>query len=211
MKMLRRIVNLRYPDELLKDGGDTPKMQEELILQARSATKDFWPELWEEDWRALEVLRIMRDLLVRFWEADDKRTRDWHIHRAREYYQSLMIQREPALRLQREAVNGAATKEGAIAALTRLNVEIDRRLNEPPAENKFENALFALQERANKPSRAPRVCNNPGTHHPGGGKYFFASRSSRKYCSVECAQEGARAIKRESWDLHKDEWRPKTK
>lgn len=66
--MLRRIVNLRYPDQLLKDGGDTPELQEELIRQTRSATKSFWPELWEEDLRATEILRVMRDLLQRFWK-----------------------------------------------------------------------------------------------------------------------------------------------
>src|SRR5262249_21583217 len=100
-----------------------------------------------------------------------------------------IIQQE--LRPQLEAVRSMAKKEEIIAALTRLNVDIERK--EPPIKKKFENALFALQERANKPSRAPPVCKNPRNHHPG-GKYFFASKRSRKYCSVECAQEAGRAV-----------------
>lgn len=114
-----------------------------------------------------------------------------------------MIQRD--YRPQLEEAGRKPTKEEVVAAFTRLNVDMERRLNEPPARNLFQKALFDLQERGRQPSRSPRRCNNEKCTHP----YFFASKTSRKYCSKKCVLEGKRKIKLDSWNRHKDEWRPR--
>src|SRR5215469_883626 len=65
----------------------------------RAITEEWWPELWKEipgqnidaDERGRQVLKKMRDYLRRFWEANTPRERDWHMYRAREYYERLRI------------------------------------------------------------------------------------------------------------------------
>jgi hypothetical protein len=236
LKMLQRIANLRYPDERLAnpnerlkedaerwDSFDTLQMQKQLVGEAKTATKDFWPELWEEEWRALDVLRVMRDLLRQFWEAKDKHSRDWYIHRAREYYQRLMIQRTPEFRQQLQEACNKPSKDEVIAALSRRYIEIDRRLDKPPARNRFEEALFQLQERAGHPSLAPRVCDNVAPALPPGVRddklpdqeneekcphpYFLRTKKHRRFCSAECSYCGEKKSKNKSWHTHKNEWR----
>jgi hypothetical protein len=201
LKMLCGIANLRYPDELVR-GDDqfiTQELQTEFTLRARNLTKNFWPELWEEDERALWVLREMRNLLRGFWEAkgntekEQEHARDWYIHRAREYYQRLMIQRQ--IRDQLDDAKSKPTKEEALNALSWLQIDIERRLNQPPAKNLFEDALFALQQRAYQRSLAPRCCAMKCGH-----PYFLKSKGPQKFCSPECFHESKKRSERKWWD-----------
>jgi hypothetical protein len=211
LEMLRRLVNLQYPNERVH--GETPilqEMQDEFTLKARNMTKNFWPELWEEEWRALENLRIVRHLLRLFWCERDERKRDWYIHRCRFFYRQLQIERE--FRQQREEAwqkvidgNEKSDRENGRIAVSWVYAQMDRALDNPPDGNPFENALYSLQERALWASRAPRCCKRKDKGCP--RPYFFASKKSRKFCSTECAQANAQQIKRESWHSHKKEWR----
>jgi hypothetical protein len=239
LEMLKRIANFRFPDQVRAekltadewvekrykelearerrepsipnlDGCIPQTAQHKFTIEARNATKNFWPELWEDEGQALEVLRQMRILLRAFWKAADKRSRGWYIHQARAYHRRFMIQRERKAELQQVqnellTADGKDQRERAFASLSWLYAEFDQMLFAAPAENPIERALFKLQERAEKPSMAPRVCNNPECPRP----YFFANKKSRRYCSPECAHEGAKASKRDSWDRHKEEWRTK--
>jgi len=202
LKMLCGIANLRYPDELVQgeDQYITKELQAEFTQRARKLTKNFWPELWEDETRALSVLRHMRNLLRAFWDARNEHARDWHIHRAREYYQRFIIQRQ--VRDQLDEAKNKPTKEEALDALSWVLIDIDRRLNEPPEANPFERALFSLQRRAYHKSLAPHLCEMKCIH-----PYFLKTKEFRKYCSPECYHESKKRSGRESWQKHKDEWR----
>jgi hypothetical protein len=216
LEMLRRVANFRYYDEEIRSEAKTEqehairiKLQAEKILVARNATIKFLPELWDgDDDRALQTLRIVRNLLQRFWCEKDERRRDWYIHRCRFFYRQLTIQgefredRDESWRKLIEA-KGQTDREYAQASIFTVYAKMDRALDIPPEENPFESALYALQERARKPSRAPRCCHRNGCSHP----YFFANKKSRKFCSPECARLKTLESKRDSWDRHKDEWR----
>ena len=211
LEMVRRLANLRYSDEQVRGEGQyiTNELQDAVVLEAQKATKNFWPELWESE-NALENLRIVRNLLHRFWCERDERKRDWYIHRCRFFYRQFMIERE--FRDEREKAwqklveaDEKSDREHGRNSLFWVYAQMDRALDKPAPENPFENALYSLQERARKPSRAPRCCQrkDKGCIHP----YFFANKKSRKFCSTECAQLSAQESKRESWHRHKDEWR----
>lgn len=184
----------------------SPQMKESLHYDARKATQNFWPELWDDEERALAVLRKMRDLLRRFWSEQDERARDWYIHRAREYYQSLMIQRE--IREHLEAAKRKPTKEEALNAIAALLSERDKKLDKPPMQSRFEDALFKLQERANKRSLAPLKCRYEKCLHP----YSLRSKERREFCTSDCFRQHKIDKALKAWHKHKHEWRrPKTK
>jgi hypothetical protein len=58
---------------------------------------------------------------------------------------------------------------------------------------------FDLQ--ASHPTRL-RVCKAEGCSHP----YFIAGDLKRKFCSVECSEEGRRELKREWWQKNGQAW-----
>src|SRR5215469_11402072 len=103
----------------------------------------------------------MRDYLRRSWEAETPRERDWHIYRAREYYERLRI-------LLQVLEFGIQSGTGIADAL----------LDQPPADNHISNALYKLQKRATKASLAPRICPNDDCK---GVRYFLAKRTGQKY------------------------------
>jgi hypothetical protein len=184
----------------------------------------------ETERRALAVLYEMRDLLRAFWSAKEKRARDWYIHRAREYYQRHFILPKTStarrdLEDAYEEVKKASSEDHeqppralnqlpqlpqALAKLSfavySLNREIEQLLNEPPAKNLFEDALFKLQQHADEhPSRAPHKCEN---RHCARRPYFLKSKTKRRYCSVECKHEAKRKRDLKLWHEKKHEYRP---
>jgi hypothetical protein len=52
--------------------------------------------------RGLETLRDMRNLLCKFWKAEDEPARAWYIHRARELYQRHAVLPKMSTALARE-------------------------------------------------------------------------------------------------------------
>jgi hypothetical protein len=58
---------------------------------------------------------------------------------------------------------------------------------------------FDLQ--ASHPERL-RICKAEGCSHP----YFIAGDLKRKFCSVECSEEGRRELKREWWQKNGQAW-----
>jgi hypothetical protein len=65
-------------------------------------------------------------------------------------------------------------RKEALDALSWVNIEIDRRLNEPPEANSFERALFSLQRRAYHKSFAPHLCEMKCIH-----PYFLMTKEFR--------------------------------
>ena len=73
------------------------------------------------------------------------------------------------------------------------------RLPQPPDEVPIERALrYLLSHHA----RA-RICPNEGCPAP----YFFADRSSQRYCSESCAQNAEKETKRRWWQKNGPSWR----
>src|ERR1700751_1982260 len=98
LETLRYIVNLEFPEMRGLPAGGAEL--EKFLSRVRLRTQVYWPELWTEDREKPpdSMLRRMRNLLRRFWEAsDDPRARDWYIHRAREFYQEPRVLRATSL------------------------------------------------------------------------------------------------------------------
>jgi len=73
----------------------------------------------------------------------------------------------------------------------------------PPPPSPFQQAVLYLFRRATK----TRGCCNRDCPSP----YFFAQRSSQKYCSQDCALPIQRDYKRRWWRRHGSEWRKRRK
>jgi hypothetical protein len=174
-------------------------------------------------------LRHMRELLLRFWLATDSRARDWYIHRAREYYQRMRLTRRLAkqgqgavisdalratllqlktIRDERDAARNAPTKEEAFSLWADADSRLEKLMDEAPPSSDFEDALFALQERARYPSTSPLRCPNC-IQKRGAGPFFLSERKGQKFCSEECFRASQLRSKRESWQSHQKEWRKK--
>jgi hypothetical protein len=169
----------------------------------RHATERLWPELWQpaipqqqlpkgtavED-RAWEVVKEMRGYLRRFWSADNEYSRDWHIHRAREYHHSLTILPE-VMKVPEIDETGRRIKQKFL-----LDIPPDRH-------NHIGKALFELQKRALKPKTAPRICPNDCEN-----RYFLSSEKGQRYCP-DCRRSQAardRDSKRKSYHVNKQTW-----
>jgi len=211
--MLIYIVNLRTPHERRAAGGIPEEEQSDFLRRLRNRTEKYWPELWKPvnegettdktNDRAFATVIRMRGYLRSFWKEPDEHARDWYIHRAREFYQRHFVLRDPTLRYRREVVDQASTAEEARDAMSWVNIEIERVLDEPPQHNLVEDALFELQQRALIPSKRPLYCQNADCERP----YFLSEKKGTKFCSPDCSQAGIRASKRKSWGANKNNWR----
>jgi hypothetical protein len=162
-------------------------------LTARCGWDDVWDENPDQDPPIL-ALKRMRDYLRRFWEARNDRARDWHIYRAREYYQRRRAAHET--RQEREFAREAPTKAEAFSRwFSGVEPRVENVLDQPPPRTKFGDLLFALQRRARKPSLAPRLCPNADCAAP----YFLSKKKSQKFCSPECARPSLLQNKRDSY------------
>ena len=185
------IVNLKFSGARERTRGKGfRREQTRFRKRLRERTERFWPELWKyasSDQAAEFVIRKMCGYLRRFWEATTDRDRDWYIHRARQYYSSLRVAREMTER--REEVHAIADRDKMFLGLQGLYVAMENALDEPPTRTAVEDALFELQHRALKPSKAPRVCPTCGT-------FFLSERVGQKFCSQECGRPNLLASKR---------------
>jgi hypothetical protein len=197
-ELLLYLVNMESP-YLGWQGAHSAWSREEhrdFTNRLREATQEHWPELWtiekqntpiEE--RAWEIALRMQKYLRAFWAADNDYARDWHIHRAREYHYRLHIL--PQLLDFDERMRPIRAEE---------------LLNEPPAKNDpFAKALYDLQVRAKKSSRAPRVCPNDCER-----RYFLSTKKGQRYCPdcrrSEAAKKRMRASKLTSYHRNKNNW-----
>jgi hypothetical protein len=183
------------------------KANEAFLDRARHRTEKYWPELWMNEPGQVPpglMLHRMRTYLQRFWLEQDDRARDWHIHRAREFYQDSRVLR--ATRSLSEQISNAAAVDEARRLYLDWNQERENTLDEPPPRNEFEDALFELQERARFPSTRPLRCPNC-VQEPPRGPFFLSPRKGTKYCTPECAEAAQLASKRRSWSLNKHNWR----
>jgi hypothetical protein len=73
----------------------------------------------------------------------------------------------------------------------------------PPPPSPFQQSVLYLFKRATK----TRGCSNPDCPSP----YFFAQRSTQKYCSEDCALPFQRDYKRRWWRKHGSDWRRRRK
>jgi hypothetical protein len=170
---------------------------DEFLRAIRPLTEPHWPSLWDEPhpedrelYHSPEVILYnVRDYLRQFWLAPDKRSRDWYIFRAREYCEHNRVQRETS-RLRRLLDKAKTPDEAAIIRLA-LEGQTEAKLDEPPPLTPFEVGLYALQERAEYPSTAPRKCRNENCLKP----YFLSERKGQEFCCPECAQAGSRKSK----------------
>ena len=209
-----RILSTKEKDEL-KSGESvwyegSPSFMESL----RSALEHIWPEIWSDEPDqppAFVPVRAMQGYLRNCWDAHDNRERDWHIHRAREYYQRTRILRETRnLRDLSKKALGAGNAE----MLHHLTNDIDRMsgdlLDKVPAHGCFlEDALFHLQEMATKPSRRPLHCPTPLCTKP----YFFSHKKGTRYCKT-CRQRAQahdrkKQSGRDTWHRNKATYRKK--
>jgi hypothetical protein len=234
------IVNLCTPYEGFNLGGAestawTPEEYLDFTDRLRQATKEYWPELWQapspkkqsirvEDWenqsirvedRAWEVIHRMREYLRRFWRADNEYDRDWHIHRAREWWYSLQVlpelqktvapglqyrfsdEPEPKL-IEKTVLDSNTIDETAIKIKQQYLLDIPPRWHDPITK-----ALYELQLRARKPSTAPRICPNECEN-----RYFLSNTKGEVYCP-ECRRSQAarnKSSKRNSYHANKDRW-----
>lgn len=179
--------------------GVAGELQARFLAAAKRATADLWPELWEDEPMAPEVLRPFRNMLRAFWRENDKRNRDWHVYQAHIFYWRFMVQRRqrPQLREAQERLFAAETRserEAAFTSLSSLYAESDRVFSNPPGNSPFEEALFKLPKL--KPSHAPSICKNPECSH----RYFFKSKAQRVYCSPKCFREHKNAKALIEWN-----------
>src|SRR5215469_6862612 len=176
-----------------RKAGRLPERRRPYNPSARppAITEKWWPELWKDipgqnvdaDIRGREVLKKIRTYLRRFWEAKTPRERDWHIYRAREYYERLRILPD---------VLAFGTQSAQVA---------DALLDQLPPDSHISKALYELQKRATKKSLAPRICPNDDCR---GERYFLGKKTGQKYCSDACSQAGSRGIKLEWYHDNKD-------
>jgi hypothetical protein len=73
----------------------------------------------------------------------------------------------------------------------------------PPPPSPFQQSVLYLFKRATK----TRGCSNPDCPSP----YFFAQRSTQKYCSEDCALPFQRDYKLRWWRKHGSDWRRRRK
>lgn len=217
LRTLLYIVNLKFPYESFDEWRShverapwmpaSGEIDPKFYRRVRLRTQKDWPELWTNERDrppALMTLHKMRAYLRRFWLAEhDERARDWHIHRAREFYQQHRIQY--ATRNLSERISNAQNVSELTSAFLDWNAKREEMLDETPPTNKLENALFQLQERARFPSKRPLECKEC-IQKPGSGPFFLSDRKSTLYCSIECSQAATRAIKRESYRENKGNW-----
>jgi len=167
--------------------GWTQGQYNKFTNELRARTERYWPGLWrsikKEDTsvveRAWAIVGKMRTYLRAFWSADSERARTWHIHRAREYYERLRI-----------------LPELSQIPESQRNIEAELRLDNPPALNPIEKALFELQKRAQKPKLSPRVCPNDDCER----RYFLSTQKGQKYCP-DCRRADRRLQRKRKSEL----------
>ena len=185
-RLMLNIANLRFPGDDDFGWAATSRDRKQFTERLREETVKYWPRLWmpienqklsPQD-RALEVVRQMRMYLRLFWKAsgsDNEHSRDWYIHRAREYYYRLQI-----------AAKVWSEEE------SQRDLVSQQLLDTPPVRNPIETALYHLQKRAAKPSTSPRVCPNDDCERP----YFLANKKGQKFCSLDCRRPSTLSSKR---------------
>jgi hypothetical protein len=194
--LLTSLVNADMPD-------DSPSFVPEVTLQTklRAQTQKYWPDLWERHGeeteehtakRATEILARVRRYLRSFWKTQDPYERDWHIHRAREWYWRARVQHDPNVARSWDRWASATSAQDARNEAGLLNIVTEMVLDQPPRRTAFESSLFHLQSVASK----TRFCPNSQCHAP----YFIAVKKGQKFCSSECARPTLLASKRRYWD-----------
>jgi hypothetical protein len=216
LETLRYIVNLKFPYESNHDfaadverapwlpaGKDSDPV---FLNRVRHRTQKYWPELWTTESSPPPELTLhkMRTYLRRFWLAQNDRERDWHVHRAREFYQDSRI---------RHATQGVSERISSAQSIDELrdryldwNQKREDILDEPPPLSHFEDALFEMQERARFPSTRPLKCANC-IQKPPSGPFFLSDKKGTKFCSPECSIASQRRSKNKSWATNKEKWR----
>jgi hypothetical protein len=192
-RLVVSLVNAKFPDETGDDAS---------ITRLRAQTEKYWQDLWgwEDEAegqgreRALEMLRKIRWYLRQFWTSPDLHTRDWYLHRAREYHHHHLIQ--PQTIEARQELEAASTADEAREKSSHLNIQVQRALDAPPRRTPFEESLFHLQRIADR----VRYCPNPECR---GTPYFILSKKGQKYCSEPCALPAQRESKRKWWSAHR--------
>jgi hypothetical protein len=199
-RLMLYLVNMASPYEGWggEDGAQQMGWKQEEYRQfterLRMETEKHWPELWQPiegqntkvEERAWAVAIKLRTYLRSFWQADNDYDRDWCIHRAREYHYRLHIL--PELLKVSESMRAVTAEDW---------------LDRPPKRNPVAKALYELQERARKPSTAPRVCPNECER-----RYFLSTEKGQKFCP-DCRRSEAariRASKLKSYHENKDKW-----
>jgi len=174
------------------------------LEEAKRHTEKSWPELWEHP-VPMEPLRRMRDYLQSFWKARDVRSRDWHIHRARAFYQEHRVRQ--ATRGQTDRIRNARSMDDLRDRYLDWDIQRERTLDEVPPPSEFEMGLFELQRRAEIPSLRPRQCET--CVQKGGPVFFLSEKMGTRYCSGECSQASRRRSNLKTWHGNKAKYRPK--
>jgi len=198
------IVNLSTPYEGWGSSrGWNPEESADFLKRLRDITEKHWPELWQPpcdnpkisiEESVWNIIRELREYLRRFWGFDPAKTsdeiahdRDWHIHRAREWWYSREIQAE-------------VLKVDETARPFKHKFLLD---TPPQRHNHITKALYELQKRALKPSTAPRICPNECEN-----RYFLSNKKGEVYCP-DCRRSQAardKANKRKSYHANKNTW-----
>jgi hypothetical protein len=191
LRVMRRLVNIKFPDQ----ADQLPDFKRRL----REQTEKYWPGLWTNEEQAWRVLQRIQRLLRLFWEKND----DWYIYRARFVVQRWRVQHAMGDAFYRPLRTANDVHE--------MNERLDLELDNPPDRRfLFEDGLHQLQELAKIPSKRPLCCANANCGRPpyeSGQKYFLSERKGTKYCSEKCSWSGSRTSKLKSWNAHKKEWR----
>ncbi|MCI0721078.1 MAG: hypothetical protein L0338_19225 [Acidobacteria bacterium] len=199
--LLQRWVNL-------PDSPDLESRAEVLVKE--------YPEIFEElrplagDGIFKSVVGI-RDHLRALWNAPTDREREWYCFRLRQLYAqhlaatktqgvvaALKKMRNASL-AQLEAHQRAFHREFELAATTIFReirfwgIHVDAA----PPPNHFDRLIYTLQ----RLGPLARHCENVNCPRP----YFFASRSSQRFCSNACAVPAQREAKLRWWGRHRDE------
>jgi hypothetical protein len=223
-RQLTFIANLEFPDERgegftdqeFSDPSKAALVKEtwsRLTERLQAELRQTWPEIWvgAETEPPVESIRQMRAYLRRCWDTENKRERDWHIHRAREYYQrTRILQRTQGLRRSmNEAIQAGDARKLSLQD-SQLEGMTQELLDQVPARTFLESALFHLQEMAGIKSRRPLRCPTATCAKP----YFFSHKKGTRYClacrTAEARQKSRKkASNRNTWHKNKADYRPK--
>jgi hypothetical protein len=152
------------------------------------------------------LVRRLRPLLRRAWDAHNPREKEWFAHKVRERYNEDRVEAQYS-----ELVRDASLREFGFGSGT-TQEDLDRQKRAMAAKEQLRElkdalppiSMFdaALQHFSSILTRAHH-CQNPVCHTP----YFIADRNGQKFCSTPCSAPAQQAAKRKWWDTHGSEWR----
>ncbi|MCI0723405.1 MAG: hypothetical protein L0338_31245 [Acidobacteria bacterium] len=197
----------------LPDAPDLESRAELLVKHYPEIFDELRPLAGEDAEGVLKSVVGVRNHLQAVWDAPTDRDREWYCFRLRQLYaqhltasknqtliEALKSLREVNLERIQDKAAFYALEQGVGRAAETFWRQVrfwGIHVEAPPQPTHFDRLIHTLQ----RLGRRTRHCENPNCPRP----YFFASRSSQRFCSNACAVPAQREAKRRWWDSNRTE------